>query len=510
MVTPQLRLELRAQQQLVMTPALQQAISLLQLNNLELGALLAQEVEQNPLLEMVAPSENSENGGDAGEDNATPAQADETPIARDVADLIGDSARGLGQEAVLEMGSGEDANIRESDYESGINDWAEVTASGNFDAQSGEDPMNNTVSRGSLRDYLLAQVQVDFDGADRAQAILLCDYLDEAGYLRADLIELAAQLECEVEALLQIVARLQTLDPPGIFARNLAECLEMQLAERDMLSAPMAKLLANLELLGTHDFEKLQKKLGIDRTALNGLIAQIRQCDPKPAAAFDHSPPATLIPDILLRAVRDPETGAADWELELNAETLPRALVREKYFTRVMESAREATAKKFLQERHTAAHWIVRALQSRAETILKVSRAIVKYQGAFFDRGITGLKPLTLKDIAAEIGMHESTISRVTSGKYMATPRGIFELKYFFTAALGSAHGGSDHAAETVRQRIKQLIGAETNDDILSDDRLVVMLQSEGVDIARRTVAKYREALGIAGSFHRKRMAKGK
>jgi len=497
--TPQLKLELRAQQQLVMTPALQQAIGLLQLNNLELAALLTQEIEQNPLLEMVSPNETV----------LTPA-ADEAPVARDVADLINDTPRALGNEAVLDTGESDVGGVRESDYESGINDWADVTASGSFDARAADDPLNNTSARGNLRDHLMAQIQVDFQGADLAQATLLCDYLDEAGYLHADLLELSEQLQCETEALLYIVARLQKLDPPGIFARNLAECLELQLAERNMLSAPMAKLLANLELLGAHDFEKLQKKLGVDRTALNELVAQIRQCDPKPAAGFDHAPPITLIPDILLRAVRDAETGLPDWELELNAETLPRALVREKYFTRVMAGARDTNTKKFLQERHAAAHWLVRALQSRAETMLKVSRAIVKFQDMFFNEGIRGLKPLTLKDIAAEVGMHESTISRVTSGKYIATPRGIFELKYFFNASLASAHGGSDYASESVRQRIKQLIGAETNDDILSDDRLVLMLQSEGVDIARRTVAKYREALGIPGSFHRKRMAKGK
>lgn len=505
MTTPQLKLELRAQQSLVMTPALQQAISLLQLNNLELSALLTQELEQNPLLELAGP----------GEATTTAATVDEAPVARDVADLVGDAPRALGQEAVLDTGEGRDDsgpresdNIVESDYESGMNEWSEVTAAGSFDAHELDDRFGNVSEKASLRDHLFAQIQVDFTGEDLAQATLLCDYLDEAGYLRADIIELSEQLKCEPEALLRIVGRLQNLDPPGIFARNLAECLELQLSDRGMLSIPMAKLLANLELLGTHDFEKLQKKIGVDRAQLNELIAQIRTCDPKPAAAFDHTPPATLIPDILLRAVTDAETQSPDWELELNPETLPRALVREKYFTRVMDSARDDKTKKFLQERHTAAHWLVRALQSRAETILKVGKAIVKTQNAFFHEGIRALKPLTLKDIAAEVGMHESTISRVTSGKYIATPRGIFELKYFFNASLSSAHGGSDYASESVRQRIKQLITAETNDDILSDDRLVLMLQSEGVDIARRTVAKYREALGIPGSFHRKRMAK--
>ena len=507
MNAPQLRLDLRAQQQLVMTPALQQAISLLQLNNLELSALLAQEVEQNPLLAIAEPGAETT---DARND------VTEALVARDVADIINDAPRALGSEAVLENstqdegGPRESDNIGTSDYESGMNDWSDVTASGNFDTRTDEDPFGNTSARGSLRDHLFAQIQIDFKGADLAQATLLCDYLDEAGYLRADIMTLSAQLACEPEALLMIVGRLQKLDPPGIFARNLAECLELQLAERGLLSLHMAKLLANLALLGTHDFEKLQKKLGIERAVLNELVAQIRTCDPKPAAAFDHSPPATLIPDILLRAVRDAETGLADWELELNPETLPRALVREKYFTRVMGHARDVNTKKFLQERHQAAHWLIRALQSRAETILKVGKAIVKYQNAFFHDGIRALRPLTLKEIAAEVGMHESTISRVTTGKYIATPRGIFELKYFFNAALASSHGGGDYASESVRQRIKQLIGAETNDDILSDDRLVLLLQGEGVDIARRTVAKYREALGIPGSFQRKRMAKGR
>ncbi|HCM83751.1 MAG TPA: RNA polymerase factor sigma-54 [Alphaproteobacteria bacterium] len=487
MNTPSIRLEMRAQQQLVMTPALQQAISLLQLNNLELAALLNEEAEQNPLLEVRSP-----------DDGAPGTTASISEAAQPAA---------LGAEG-LTMSAGDDGGAQASDYESGINEWSDADSSGNFDGLANDDPFRNTEERETLRDHLMTQIQMDFEGAARAAAALLCDYLDEAGYLRADLVEIAAQLEMPLEDLLHIVGRLQNLDPPGIFARNLAECLELQLSDRNALSPEMAKLLANLELLGVHDFEKLQKKCGVDRVGLDALIAQIRACDPKPAAAFDHAPPASLIPDILLRAVRDAESGLPDWELELNAETLPRALVKEKYFTRVMESARDDKSKKFLEERRAAAHWLVRALQSRAETILKVSRAIVKFQDAFFHKGITELKPLTLKDIAAEVAMHESTISRVTSGKYMATPRGTYELKYFFNASLSSAHGGADVASESVRQRIKQLIASETNDDILSDDRLVLTLQSEGVDIARRTVAKYREALGIPGSFHRKRMAK--
>lgn len=491
MNTPQIRLDLRAQQQLVMTPALQQAIGLLTLNNMELAALLAEEAEQNPLLEVRDP--------DQGKETAA-------------AQTQSDAPQSLGGE--LNMGASDDGGAHEmnsqSDYESGISDWSEVTGSGSFDGDMLDDPFRNTEERETLRDHLMTQIQMDFEGPARAAAALLCDYLDEAGYLRADLIEISDQLHLPLEELLHIVGRLQQLDPVGVFARNLAECLEIQLSDRNALSPEMAKLLANLDLLAAHDFEKLQKKCGVDRKQLDALIALIRTCDPKPAAAFDHAPPASLIPDILLRAVKDPESGLPDWELELNAETLPRALVKEKYFTRVMESARDDKSKKFLEERRAAAHWLVRALQSRAETILKVSRAIVKYQDAFFHKGISELKPLTLKDIAADVAMHESTISRVTSGKYMATPRGTYELKYFFNASLASAHGGADVASETVRQRIKQLIAGEKADDILSDDRLVLMLQSEGVEVARRTVAKYREALNIPGSFHRKRMAKAR
>lgn len=487
MNTPQLRLDIRQAQQLVMTPALQQAISLLQLNNQELAALLQEEVEQNPLLDLAGPEEARE------------IAAKEKAVEREGASLSG--------ELTLPTATAESEQAT-SDYESGISDWSEVSASGSFDDLPADDPFRNTEERETLRDHLITQIQMDFTGPDRAAATLLCDYLDEAGYLRADLIEIADMLQMPPEDMLLLVGRLQQLDPPGIFARNLAECLELQLSDRNALSPEMAKLLANLDMLATHDYEKLQKKCGITREQLDELIAQIRSCDPKPAAAFDHAPPATLIPDILMRAVKDPESGLPDWELELNAETLPRALVKEKYFTRVMGDARDDKSKKFLQERHQAAHWLVRALQSRAETILKVSRAIVKFQDAFFHKGITELKPLTLKDIASDVAMHESTISRVTSGKYMATPRGTFELKYFFNAALSSAHGGADYASEAVRVRIKQLVSDEKPDDILSDDRLVLMLQSEGVDVARRTVAKYREAMGIPGSFHRKRLAR--
>jgi RNA polymerase sigma-54 factor len=293
---------------------------------------------------------------------------------------------------------------------------------------------------------------------------------------------------------------LQRLDPPGIFARSLAECLALQLAERGRLDPAMQALLDRLDLLAKRDLAQLMKHCGVDAEDLKEMIAEIRALNPKPGSAFDQSLAQPVIPDILMR----PQPGG-DWIVELNSETLPRVLVNTRYYARVAKDARRKEEKDYLSERYQAANWLVKSLHQRATTILKVASEIVRQQDAFFRRGIQHLKPLILRDIADAISMHESTVSRVTTNKHMATPRGLYELKYFFTAAIASSGGGEAHSAESVRFRIKSLIDAETVEGVLSDDKLVEMLKAEGIDIARRTVAKYREAMKIPSSVQRRR-----
>ncbi|MBV8576683.1 MAG: RNA polymerase factor sigma-54, partial [Acetobacteraceae bacterium] len=287
-------------------------------------------------------------------------------------------------------------------------------------------------------------------------------------------------------------------DPVGLFARDLAECLGAQLAERNRLDPAMQALLDNLDLLGRRDMRRLMAVCGVDAEDLADMVAEIRTLDPKPGAGFSDLPPQPLVPDVLMRRGAD-----GVWVLELNPETMPRVLVNQTFYARVAPRAlREERS--FIAERLQTANWLVKSLQQRAQTILKVSGEIVRQQEAFFEHGVAHLRPLILRDIAEAVEMHESTVSRVTANKYIATPRGTFELKYFFTTAIAGTSGES-HSAEAVRHRIRVLVGAEQPEYVLSDDAIVAALRREGVDIARRTVAKYREALGIPSSVQRKR-----
>jgi RNA polymerase sigma-54 factor len=328
----------------------------------------------------------------------------------------------------------------------------------------------------------------------------LIDLVDESGYLSGDVAATAEKLgtsTVEVEAVLAI---LQTLDPPGICARDLAECLAIQLKELDRYDPAMQALVARLDLVARRDFAGLKKICGVGDEDLADMIAEVRQLNPKPGLAFGSAPVQPIVPDVF---VRPAPNGA--WIVELNTDTLPKVLVNQRYYSEVSTTARRDTEKSYLAECLQSATWLVRALDQRARTILKVSNEIVRQQDAFFARGVEHLRPLNLKTVAEAIGMHESTVSRVTANKYMATTRGIFELKYFFTSAIAASHGGEAHSAEAVRHRIKQLIEGESCADILSDDTLVEKLREAGIDIARRTVAKYREAMRIPSSVQRRR-----
>ncbi len=496
------RLDLRHTQQLVMTPQLQQAIKLLQLSNQEVSQFVEEELAQNPMLERDEP----------GAESAPPEAAD-APVA----DAGQASANGAAEERLLDpvdrnapaseapldvdydnsYSRGADEPAGEGEY---LGEWK--GSGGRSDFEDSEFGIEQTLARPtSLREHLLAQVGVDFaTPVERVIAARLVDALDDCGYLATPTAEIAEKLGIAEGEIIAVLERCQRFDPPGIFARSLKECLALQLRERDRLDPVMQKLLDNLDLLARRDVAQLQRACGADLEDIQDMVAEIRSLDPKPGLAFDGALASPVVPDVLMRLAPD-----KSWIVELNQDTLPRVLVNTRYHARVQGSARNKQDKEFIAERLHAANWLVKSLHQRAQTILKVSVEIVRQQDGFFRSGVRHLKPLVLRDIAEAIDMHESTVSRVTTNKFIATPHGIFELKYFFTSAIPAAGGGEAHSAEAVRHRIKALIDAETVKDVLSDDRIVELLKADGIDIARRTVAKYREAMGIASSVQRRR-----
>jgi RNA polymerase sigma-54 factor len=482
------RLDQRQTQTLVMTPQLQQAIKLLQMSNMELGDFVAQEIEQNPLLERAEGSSSDTPANDSSPDDAPPpvkAESDPAPLSgSDVETISGKN----------------DEDSWASDGYSGEDRFTGSSSSGNFDDDE-YSAAQNIAEKPGLRAHLLEQIHVDFaEPADQMVAAALVEMLDEAGYLPADLDLMRTQLGVTSEHFEAIIARLQRFDPCGIFARSLHECLALQLFEKDRLDPAMGILLQNLHLLARRDNAALMRVCNVDAEDLVGMIAEIRQLNPKPALAFTSDVAPPIVPDVMLRP-----TPGGGWHVELNTETLPRVLANDRYYTQIQASLSKKADKDYVADRWQQANWLVKALHQRATTILKVASEIVRQQDAFFVSGVHHLKPLILKDIAEIVEMHESTVSRVTQHKYIATPRGMFELKYFFTTALARSDGGADMSSEAVRARIRILIENEKPTAILSDDHLSMMLRGEGIDVARRTVAKYREAMRIPTSAQRRR-----
>lgn len=508
-ITP--RLELKLSQSLVMTPQLQQAIKLLQLSSLELTAYVETELEQNPLLEKderatdnkrEADRENSTES-DTPSDNTEQVEPSDGP---DTADLTGAETMPSDGDSPLDADYG---NVYEQDGVVDVSGEAPAAfadgggGGGRGNSFDGEQDFESALTKEiTLRDHLIEQLNVDVeDPVDRIVGVHLIDMLDDSGWLAGEPETVAENLNCEPARVEAVLDQMQQFDPPGIFARDLRECLALQLREKDRLDPAMAKLLENLDLLAKQDLKNLLKVCEVDADDLADMVNEIRALNPKPAQAFDHEVAQAIIPDILMRP--NPDGG---WIVELNPDTLPRVLVNTSYYAKVSKDAQTKQDKEYLAERFQSASWLVKSLDQRANTILKVSSELVRQQHAFFVHGVEHLRPLVLRDIAEVIEMHESTVSRVTTNKYMSTPRGLFELKYFFTSSIASASGGEAHSAEAVRHRIKALIDDETPDSVFSDDRIVEILRDSGIDIARRTVAKYRETLNIPSSIQRKRL----
>ena len=470
------RLDLRQSQSLVMTPQLQQAIKLLALSNLEIETFIGDALESNPLLE----------AGEMRADDRDAAPESEEP-------QIADSTAADGNEA-LDI----DASALDTDRDTG--DWSADAAGGGGEAPDLE---NRSSDELSLADHLDAQVgAASPDAQTEFIARHIIGLLDEAGYLSTDLREIAANLDVplvRVEAALDVV---QSLDPTGIGARSLSECLMLQAKEADRYDPCMEVLIANLELVAKGAFAHLKRICNVDDEDFAEMLAELREYDPKPGCKFGGGTSGTVVPDVLLSAKGE------GWDIQINEATLPRLVVNRSYYVELRQGCTSKDAKGWLSEKLADASWLIKALDQRQKTILKTAAEIVKQQDGFFRRGVSELRPLTLKTVAEAIEMHESTVSRVTSNKFLHCERGTFELKYFFTSGVGGGTDGEGASAEAVKARIKALTEAEDPKKILSDDKLVEMLKAEGFDLARRTVAKYREAIGIGSSVQRRRAKK--
>lgn len=513
------RLEFRQSQSLVMTPQLMQAIKLLQLSNLDLVAFVEDELERNPLLERA----NQDGAPDHGEPATGHAEADGGDFSDGGASGTDGERSSDGFEAGTEEWMAPDLGTRteiEQTLDTGMENVfpeepADAAARNAQDAAptaytewgggaSNDDDYNLeafVAAETTLGGHLAEQLAVAFpDPASRMIGQYLIDLVDDAGYLPPDLGEAHEKLGTSLEAVETVLAVLQKFDPPGVCARNLSECLAIQLRERDRYDPAMQALVENLDFLAKRDIGSLRKICGVDDEDIADMIGEIRHLDPKPGLKFGSTKAQSVVPDVYVRP--GPDGG---WHVELNSDTLPKVLVNQTYYSQLSKTIRKDGDKSYFTDCLQNATWLVRALDQRARTILKVATEIVRQQDGFFTQGVAHLRPLNLKAVADAIQMHESTVSRVTANKYMATNRGTFELKYFFTASIASADGGDAHSAEAVRHRIKQLIDAESPTAILSDDTIVERLHGDGIDIARRTVAKYREAMRIPSSVQRRR-----
>ncbi len=510
------RLVMRQGQALVMTPQLLQAIKLLQFSNIELSSFLSDELERNPLLEADGadsiPSERSVAlegetrgvGDDAPEAFDGPREGDwageglsidsaslSAELGTEIANAVEPEGPGVSPSEPVEALEGAGLSATS---------WNGAAGGGGADGEAPNLEAYVAAQKG-LHEYLADQLALCCAGArQRFIGRAIIDAIDETGYLRESVEDIADRLGASAAETAAVLAIIQTLDPSGVAARDLAECLAIQLRERDRFDPAMEIFVANLPLVAKRDFAQLSKLCGVDEEDILDMAAELRRLDPKPGRAFGDPPTQTLVADVIVRAAGD-----GSWHVELNSDALPRVLLNHTYAAKVSAHAKGDADKSFISTCMQNANWLLKSLEQRQRTILKVASEIVRLQDAFLAHGVEHLRPLNLRTIADAIGMHESTVSRVTSNKYMMTPRGMFELKYFFSASIATTSGAAAHSAESVRFKIKQMIDRESVDDILSDDAIVARLKAVDIEIARRTVAKYRDSLRIPSSVDRRR-----
>lgn len=495
---------------MVLTPQLLQAIKLLQMPHAELTAFVENELERNPLLERAEERILVEPELPSGE---PPSPPESDPVPGDWAsDRLESDAAGLASGLGTEIDNAFDPDRAATPAESGpssetqglsATSWSGVGGRG--DGELTSDIEAYVAAAETLSEHLTRQAMVIIvDPGDRLIAATLIDAVDGAGYVTEPLADIAERLGAPVERVEAVLEKLQTLEPTGVFARNLAECLKLQLIERDRFDPAMQAMIENLPALARRDLPLLRRVCGVDDEDLADMIAEIRELDPKPARGFDNAPDPSAIADVIVTAAHD-----GSWRIELNSEALPRVLVNESYAAHIKRGAARETDRQYVTTQLQSANWLTKSLEQRARTILNVASEIVRRQDAFLVEGVSGLRPLNLKAVADAIGVHESTVSRATSNKLIQTPRGLFEMKYFFTTSIASNSSAEAHSAESVRHKIKQMIDSEDPREVLSDDVIVAKLRQADIVVARRTVAKYRDNLKIPSSVDRRRTKMG-
>jgi RNA polymerase sigma-54 factor len=513
-IETRLNLDMRLRQQLVMTPQLQQAIKILQLSLPELEVVVQNELDANPLLEpldisVAETAANTDNGTELASTEGEPLPAEPEPGAVDPAaeweaappETPIEPAAVEAPDAAAEV---QDPSLDRLDWreylENYSNNWQDGEASNNDDER--RQTLENTLTRRtSLEDHLMWQLRLsNLDAEGQRIGATIIYNLNDDGYLETPLAELAAQLEVPEFRVEQILGRIQRLDPPGVGARDLRECLFAQLRNHGMEESLAARIvLKHLDLLEKHRYAEIAKELGVSLDMVREAAKTIALLEPKPGRDYGGAEPTYIVPDVYIQKVGD------DFVVTLNESAVPRLRLAN-YYQRVLNDGAVAeSTKEYLQERMRSARWLVKSIFQRQQTISKVANSIVNFQRAFFEHGISHLKPLVLKDVAEDIRMHESTISRATANKYAHTPQGIFELKFFFTSGVKAADG-DDVSAETVKEKMRALVAAEPPDNPLSDQAIAALLGKDQINIARRTVAKYRQALGILPSSRRKKL----
>jgi RNA polymerase sigma-54 factor len=498
------KLAMRQGQTMVLTPQLLQAIKLLQMPNLELTQFIENELANNPLLERAEEREElSSNPLDHADAEAAEAPAEPGDWAREAleTDAAGLAAN-LGTEVDNAFDADRNAPALKSAPADGLTAHSWTGVGSGSDASEAPDLEAYVAETLSLRDHLLRQASILIaDPVERVIGVALIDGLDEAGYFVGSVAEISERLGASPGLVESVLIRMQALEPTGVFARSLAECLALQLKERDRFDPAMQALVEHLPALAKHDFPLLRRVCGVNDEDLSDMIAEVRRLEPKPGRAFGDPPAAPAIPDVTVTAA--PNLG---WRVELNTRALPRVLVNEVYAAEIRRGAKREEDRQYVSTQLQAANWLTKSLEQRARTILNVASEIVRRQDSFLLEGVSGLKPLNLKMVGEAIGVHESTVSRATAHKFIQTPRGLFEMKYFFTAAIASSAPGLAHSAEAVRQRIRQMIDDESPAEVLSDDVIVERLRQADIVVARRTVAKYRDSLRIPSSVERRKM----
>ena len=488
-----LRLSQKQAQVMVMTPQLQLAIRLLQLGQLELVDELNQEILVNPMLELAPPPDSAEA---AARESLSDPGYDQTP----------DSESRTGDEFADSAGASE-ANVREEfDWESYLGEYSSAPSSqlnvGSHEAPEETPGFESFVAaKTSLADHLGWQWRLAArNERDLVLGAQIIGNLGDDGYLEATLTEMAARAGATEEEMAAVLARIQELDPPGVAARDLAECLLLQLKHLGLEESLAAEICRrHLGLLEKRDLAGLCRVLGASKEEAAAAVEAIRALEPRPGRAYHNADPVYITPDVYISKVGD------DYAISLNEDGLPKLRLSREYRQLLTNKTAEGETKKYLSEKLRGAQFLIRSLHQRQRTIYRVAEAIFKAQRDFLDHGVEHLKPLILRDIASDLGFHESTISRVTTNKYVDTPQGLFELKYFFDNPIRRLKGEA-LSSESVKNRIKQLIGAEDPKKPLSDQRIVEILRGSNIDIARRTVAKYREMLGLGSSSERRQM----